>query len=709
MKTILLLLFVMFATSIMGYEIMFVLQKIIGCKNKENIMIFYPVIGTGGIIVLMQLLNLLFTGMVATWIIIVGMIILGVFSAPSLETLKRYINEAKWIFPILLLSILIVGYPIVMHIGYSSIQFANNDIAYYLSSTEWIKSHSLHEKYIWNADSQFFSLAWYMVTYTRFGVDEFMAFLASVFNFEAYQVFSIICIWGTLLSSLAISYFIKSFCGGTKRESYICMILMAMGIPWIQLIAFQYAPQIYGMVFLFIFWVLLAMERKSYWQLISLFLCFTFTTYSEFAAYILVFLITFLIIDLLLKKNKKENLKEILLRYIKIGLLSIVLNPIGFIITLKFNINIFMRVIKGTDSIDPYHGNLMSGSKLFFTLAGLSGLERVDEKILQLITILAIISILIIIFVGVRKNWQFIGKEKMYYITGTFLFFAGYEILFRIKAMGYQEYKHIMSCTIFLSAIIFFCLITSAKGKVFYQVCSIIYVLLMLIATKNNYDASYSNLYYYDDELEQVGESCLQIVGNNYIEVEGNIGDVHGLMYALRKCKAYPAADTNSYYDAFEKEQLYDAPYYIKLCNSVNENEQIIEYLGKYALCKKKPVMLQYIDGVYDLESDGNGNFRWTSLKKIHVQLTNSTDKECKIKLKLKTDNLDNEKIPIIIECNNIVVGKGVIGDEISTDNIIVPANAVTDIYIESEKEPIQLAENDPRLLGYKIRLLRIE
>lgn len=691
-----------------------------GYQDGLTISLITPLIGLAFLTCLTQLLNLLFP------VKIIAMFIFAVWTALVCRE-RKYIGRRldavlkQWkVVGAVLLVILIVGYPLFIKKGLYSIQYINNDIILYLSSMDWLKTHTLRDTYTWSVERQFYAPAWYMLTCTRFGTDEFGCLLMSLFNLEAHQVFSCLCVIGAVLGTLSCGFISENVLHIDSKYTPICMLLMCAAIPWNNLLVNQYAPQILGIALLLAFWALciryVQEKEGGIRPLISLTLIATLTVYAEYAQHLLGIYLICIVVLLLDRRKSIEYKRTVVGGYAIAGILAFVMNPVGLIIAAKFNFSILNRVVTGVDSIDAYRGRLLGKSHLLLKWFGLEGITFLEDS-LPLCMAIAVLALLILVacFNVVRfLRKQYTETDAILLMTAVF--FLAEEFMFRRTAMGYQEYKLLTTAVAFFALSLWYYGIKMVKASQLLSVIPYMLTSILVCSAALSFHRYYQKvpLYYFDDELAQVSEMSHLIPQGTPIEVRGSVGEIHGLMYALRDSPCFPGKSTISNFDYWNYGKQYPAgEYVVQNTNYVtsgitNGTSRLLWSSNRY-VAMQRCVDIQLIAGFSDNENDGSKSWCWTTNNSSEIEVKNYSPNTEVFHLELCTAEALGTQSSIVISNGEDVLGQGKVGETISTAEIrLAPGESLLlDIY--SEGELYQPGNGDMRTLGIMFESITVK
>ncbi|MFR1904957.1 MAG: hypothetical protein ACLS28_03855 [Clostridium neonatale] len=546
--------------------------------NEKNEYVYIaPLIGVILIICLTQILNIIFNvKLISTIYIIITPILLYKIRKNIIEYFK-IILEKKFILFIIFLAIIILAYPAVRKNQLLSINKSNNDLIFYLSSMDWLLEHSIREKVNFSPEFPFYSCANYIITTTRFGFDILGSLIMGIFNIESYQIFFILSVVSVIIASLSFYFLAIRGLNISNRVANIMILFIMFSGNWLNLISYEYGPQILGIGLLsgFIATIFMLYNENEYnkikW-LVSLFIAGTATVYAEFASYMFIIYIIFACLAILKKSYLKIKMA------IEAGIVSLFINPIGMYIAFKFNINILKQVSESSASIDAYNGVIMPFKRIIskFTSIFIYGNNYFSNDKMndisiytQISNILSYIIFIVLIIFFIYKLVKKKDKNKPIVILIT-AFFIVYWIYFRWNGIAYGEYKHLTSIVPFI--VVFFMYALNKANIKFYQSILII-SLIYSVGTGIMYSRYYYNsAYYYDEELVELRDEVEHNYSDFTIGIDSNSYErCHAIVYALKDVKVN-IKTTSSYFNMFQKFDIEDTKYEIK---DVMDNGQI--------------------------------------------------------------------------------------------------------------------------------------
>ena len=681
-----------------------------GYQNGLAISLITPLIGFAILTCLTQLLNLLFpVRTIAMLVLVVWSVLVCRERAYICRSLGAVLRQWKMIGAILL-AVVVIGYPLFIKDGLYSIQYPNNDIIYYLSSMDWLQNHTLRDTYTWSVEQQFYAPAWYMVTYTRFGTDEFGSLLMSLFNLEAHQVFSSLCVIGAVLGTLSCGFISENILHIERKYTPICILLMCAAVPWNNLLVNQYAPQIFGIGLLLAFWALCVryMQEKEpgVLLLVSLTLIATLTVYAEYAQHLAgIYLIC--IVVLLLDRRKAAGYKKKAFKgYIIAGFLSFAMNPVGLIIAARFNFSILNRVIAGVDSIDPYGGRILGKSHLLLRWFGLEGMTFLADPFPLCIAIIVLVLLLLVTCFAVvqflRKQWM--AADAVLLITAAF--FLAEEFMFRQATMGYQEYKLLTTAVAFFVLLLWYYGVKMIQASLLLSTIPYILTCILVCSTAISFDRYFqkSPLYFFDDELMEVRDLSHIIPQGAPLGIKGYVGEIHGLMYAFRGLPCFPVVQ-GSYFDYFNSQNEYPDSEYMIQRNTNSVTSGIFNHLwcSERYIAVQRRADVQLISGFSAIEGGSGKNWVWTIDNTAVIELKSYSKNEEVFHLELNTVHALGTQSVIVISDAEKELGRGGVGETITTSEIrLAPGESIL-LNLYSEGELRQPGNGDTRTLGIMV------
>lgn len=694
---------------------------------------FIPVLGAVFLTCIIQILSLALPVKIIA-AVLMFLLICTIYFIRDIGVLwLKTMFENKYLLFIVIGSIFIFQFPILAKGELLSIQNGNPDIAYYLSSMDWLKSHRITEPVIFSTELPFYSLANFMMTRTRFGTDLIGSFFMCIFQLESHETYYLLS--GTLATMTIFSaYFTLSYCLGVSRKtSLYTSVIFASGGLWAFLMFSQYAPQIFGITCLLSFTGLfISLDRqkqhKGFVLLSALLLVGTLTMYAEYAVYLL---FIFLIITVSKMITTKDGKKGIAIDSLKVGLLSFILNPVGMFVAARFNLDILTSVMGNVSNIDPYEGRLMEVRKLISNLYGAPDSDRLSLDLnsfgvnshlfLNSYTILTfILPLLLIVVIGIgmflKKQWH------KYAVLGIIIFFSVNEFYLRSSSNAYAEMKHITTIAPFI--IVFFAYFSDGWElrlkksyiKKIIMSCTVgIVVGLNIITVYQNYKGNY--IYYFDHTVMELRSAANLVPPNEPIGITSSSpADKHSIVYALKDVSIKHNKTfefDNSYFRFLVPHDFENTKYSIvsmqDYLSFLSNSEDVLWHNSKYVLLYAPTIAIRPTDGFYNLEKDGIGYFRWTSSKKSEVSLFNATDEEQNVEISLETEKGIFNNRGIKIYAKDQLIGEGVSDSTITTESINLKPRESLSVSIISDGELNTVDTGDNRNFGFILRNLEVD
>ena len=410
---------------------------------------------------------------------------------------------------------------------------SNNDCGYYIASMDWLKNHTLLAPAEFSVTHPFYSMADFMLTQTRIGMDVMGAFLMDVFHLEAYQAFPLMAVIAVMLIMIAVYEVISCF-SEKRLVAVVVAILAAINGNNISQMGSQYVPQLIGIALMLLsFYELDRFFRKPDKEAVivaGLTLSALLATYCEFAVYIAPFGIVYLCVFAVMRKLN-------LIALLEVAALTIVLNLFGFVRAVTFLLSIYTRVSGlGINDIDP-KGSLLEVEKAAGLLTGLSD-GWIDNEFYYKI---AIVILIIVIFCGI---WLMVrrraSKGWMMFTVWTVLFVC-YEFYFRSSGGGYPEYKHVSSGCVFVFCIIG-CILTQIPLKKWIGRAALAGILVLLCWFEfNGLNKPVRRMiktdFTIDQDVMELGESAKWLVpADDEIEIDDSVQTIYymGASYSLK-------------------------------------------------------------------------------------------------------------------------------------------------------------------------------
>ena len=580
---------------IMGYAVI----KLLKCGNCEIFVsnfTLYIVFGCVSVVSIVMILGLIMPLNIVTVILC---IFIGIFLACNYKEIFKIIainskREERYILGIATVPMFLIGLPqILRNELYTSI-LANNDFGYYIASIEWLKSHSILQTVEYSLQHPFYSMAEYMIDYTRIGTDSLGAFLANVFDMESHEVFPILGTIAVVLLFLVAYEVIHKF-----TYNYIISVLFALFTSLngniITLIEKQYMPQLLGiaMLILTLYMINRFFEEANRDNIIlcGLSISGLLAFYCEFAVYLTLIIMVYIVVSFVKKK-------KFIFQLIQVCVLSALFNPYGMYKALKFNLSIFTRVsTQGAQDIDPYRGNMLGIKKIIGCLLGFSDCFSVKNIYYNT----AIISGMFILMICVAMLVINIKQENMKIILIPIFVFSLLQVYFSYSKGAYQEYKHITSVSVIgimlMGCIVGLILQTCKKEKIVQYGIVVITLSICMCGVYNPLKICCENKITVDSETMQLREAVEQNIPiSTEIEIDSSIGITNYMaaVYALKDYNINLNTDSSSYLQYFQRFEDNDWSKYVLYEKGkeyfLGENDEIVWSNKKYVLIKRKNI-----------------------------------------------------------------------------------------------------------------------
>jgi len=542
---------------------------------------------------ILETMGLIVSISITTYVIIALAIVSALYSYKNIVAFFHGKLKNKSLYLILFsIPIIIIMLPQIVHNELFLVCGYNNDFAYYLSSIDWLKNHTILEPVMYSHAYPFYSMAEYMLHTTRIGTDLVGAFVGSLFSLESYQVFSILAPIAAAMIFAAVysatQYFIE--------DSFYCMVFSAGASvcgDCIALIAGQYVPQIFGAACLVL--ALAALHElfsgKDYptYYMVGLSVGGMLAVYCEFTIYIVATSIVFLFFSIV---NRSINIKNIA----KALAITVIINVFGFFRAVQFNLNILRSVMNaGTKSIDPYGGQLLSRWRKLGVFFGMNGKNELGaaNTAYRLITFAIAIFFFISVIALIRQAVLKRNYEKVLFVVTTTSIFIILEYYFISKSAAYEEYKHLTSAAFIMLTNLFVSsgsMLQNVKGQRIVKSLSATMVILILsISLKNTLKIyMYPNISVNSENMEL--RDISKLVPNDFeIGLDSSIGsaDYMSAVYALKDHAINLDSKGVSYLQFFQTFDDDNSKYTLYPCSQIMKavkNGKIIWLNKKYVL-----------------------------------------------------------------------------------------------------------------------------
>lgn len=723
-------------------------------EESKGILLMSPILGAIIMVCLGETLFLFFPMKNMLLIYSLGIGILLFYKKKTLMKLKKYLEIKAYIF-ISLISGFLVSIPAFKRIEFNSPQIVNNDIAFYLSSMDWIYKNSyLNFKDLLkiSPNMPYYALATYMIRETRIGTEVLGSQIMSLFFLEPHQIYFALGIAITMTTVITFSFLFYYVLKQNEKRTKIFLIIISVSLVWFELQRMQYVPQILGVgamvLFLSVLLLFLEEDRLENKKLLGIAFAGTLSIYAEFSMYIFIYFIVTVVVCLIY--CKKEKFKKIY-AMIKGCLLGIIFSPFGVYKAIKFNLMI-LKQTKLLGNIDSFDGIIMSK---YIVLSNFFGLKvRANDfhnisnihfsdldtwtRILNIILLLTMLGIFImIIYIQVYK------RTKINVVLGSLLlFFILNELSFRKLHFGYGEYKFLLSINMITITIILYFylqvyseLIKLEKRKIVLKILTVEAVIFYIIVNfANILYMIRKDYYYYDNKLIELREISKKLPKDSFIDIPGVYNDVHSSVYALKdrkvRIKGY------SYYEDLlspAKQKVSGISYYIGTLKDMKEkemnlNDYILELKNKkelnvvsfieekiwenseYELIKynnrdKVEVIFSNGIGESEIESSGAEVFRALYDKNNIIFLKNKSNKKLKLSIKIKLLALNGSEKEFEVVVDEKIKKYSNLGS-VEFKNIELNPNEYQQIDIKIKNKLIKVDKNRKKILA---KLKKIE
>lgn len=553
-----------FCCSIPGAAVL----KVVNRKNSKFVLSSYalliPLTGAASIMIIAQFSSLLLTmNQFALLYPILFLFSIYVLRNNIVSGCKKIIQNYKAELTILFLMTVFLLYPVFSRQELGTYQYVNNDGMFYLSTISWLKEHTLLEVSTFSG-KPFYDTALYIFKSTRFGLDTLGAFFASLFNKESHEILSILGASAGVMSAGAIAYFLKYTFKMPKWPQMVGLCLIGFNFGWIDLMIKQYMPQIMGIgclvSFIFLLLRVFQTNKLSDGILAGIFLNATASSYAEFSSYMGFIFLIFMVIFFFYQPKGKGKFK-----YLKApifsGIFSIIVNPVGFFVAVRFYLNFIKNTEVGSyGNFDAYGGNMMPWqqwiSKSFgsgYLYGGSAGFENLG-KYLFIYIILIVIAVFVVVFLlyMIIKNKNVIDIC----LLSIILLFFVIAVNFRISKFAYGEFKHISSFfAIFLMASIYviYTAISQLKSKKYIgnTIGILLSICVLCFSLYSSLKAYSIPLFFYGENVKELHQAAQLIPATEPIAIDtGDVSAVHRMIYGVQDhtiILVHPSQ--NSYYN----------------------------------------------------------------------------------------------------------------------------------------------------------------
>ena len=701
-------------------------------KNKSFLLIA-PILGVLVTICLEETLFIFFPVKYSSLIFLILVVIFTLKYKKRILKILKYWKTMKSYIAIIIFSSFMVAIPSLKYFNLNSTQLMNNDIAYYLSSMEWIYNHnfiSSNSLLIQYLDKPFYIPSLYMIKVTRIGTDVLGATLMRILFLKPHQIFSVLGILfvGIVISTYGfLSSYVLRF---NKRSNMLILIILSFSNNWMELYRMQYIPQILGIAGLIAFFSLLLDLLKNHNKqniiIFSIILSGTLSVYSEFASTLFLFLI--LIVSFLFISDRK-NFRIKFFEILKGCLLTFIISPLGMYKAFKFNI--MMIKSKGNSVGDPYSGIFIPFKIYIQNLIGFREFHNINQFTTRIEYILFILSVIVIIasvtsiiFVALKK----FNSINMIFIM-ILIYFVSINLYFLKIHYAYAQYKYLISFQTFIIFIMFYMfkqtieIMSNSRNRIIFLILITNLVGIFIILNLSSNDLQLlpeKEYFYYDKYLSEISKIAKTLPPNSVYKVSGSFNDIHASVYALKDQKV--SIDGNSYFSedtripfkvVYEKSKDpnkidYELEFKSHQNDIIHYKKDLIWENKKYRITKfnnNEYIKVDLIEGFYDLEYN---TFRWTSDQRSTIRVTNTFDKATKLRLTIVSNAIEGTKKNINVYIKNNIIGKGNTSEKLITNSIELQPKESKEIVIET-KEEMSKIPGDMRKLGIRIESILVE
>lgn len=597
MKIFLYLFLTLFIFDIVGLMTLKILGKITKTDMRSKILLL-PLVGMTVMMGLSQLLNIILSAAVIAviWECVIGLSIVYLiadfirksgresFNVCLQAVMEQSQNAVKrhWMFGcVFFIGFSALALQMIKTNQLMSFQYSNNDIIFYLSTMDWLKSHSLMTPVQYTETQPYYLCAQYILTTTRFGSDILGSVLMQMLHLQAHQIFSYLGIVSAVLCGVGIYYLgIHVFKMPVKYSAVLSAIAL-ISFSWKEMLILQYVPQMLGVTFLVMFITLLMeyflFDDRMAKVLTSLFLVATATAYSEFSSYMFIIYVGIIAIQGIYTKKWKKCFQDA----ITIGLTGVAFNPLGFYIAVKFNLRILTMVGNSKDSIDAYGGRIKSFKNIIAKLFGGPDIDAFGYNLniqrLYGMVLICIAACFALLFVYIL--WRKRSRLVMF-IAWILAFFGGYELYFHGVRLAYGEYKHLVSISVLIIVILMYFIFSLERGHKI-KMCFFVAAVLLVALNAENYKRTYTPnvVIQYDDTLTEIQEGMEQLPQGEVLGILGNAHYIqHQLIYAAKNTEVQLMGEgVNSYYTMLNIPLNNEIPDYILCYKNTGELDAVTD------------------------------------------------------------------------------------------------------------------------------------
>lgn len=693
-----------------------------------------PIIGAAGIICVTQTLNV-FMPVRAVAIILTVLLVVGIVLCR--REAVGFVLELKgrpFILFIAFLSIVLTLIPCIRYNDLLCLHYANNDVAYYLSSMEWLRDNAFLDPISFSDTQPFNSLADYILKTTRIGTDIFGAFVLSLVPLEAHQIFLVLCAVFNVLCVFSAVNLMHDIFGMSNKLTCFGAAVIGTGCSLIELTKQQYAPQILGIAFFISFIACLlrffGQDRSfsdAFW--LGFTAVATISVYSEYASYAVILFIIAFAIRAVREKNKKSLLLNVSDSF-KMLFIAFVSNIPGFLIALKFNFNVLFSQLGSLESIDPYGGNITDSQTFLryvfnidvsYVKAVLSGGFVRQALYFAAVIVFIIISVSFAIH-AVSGAIRSIKSLETEFALAAILFFGLYLLFFRKTEFAYGEYKHI-HLTLIPTFIMLLWFINNSFDKMVSEKLSVIDLKRIRNSVLNvtsklviaslvcfslinavRFSMESRSTYRFDSSLGELSRAVEENVpyGDTVGIINGWYFEAHSMVYALRNTdRSVSLLTPDSYFSMFTATHPTDPTYIITAKTESGSYSDILsleDYTAvwqneRHCLLKNNTDVGVFADFGFSGLNSSDPQMPCRSVgASSGIVLWNNGEEDKTVVLNFKTEIFQDGALRKFKVClGEEVLFSGASGDTVQISNINIPAKSRASISIEVDCE---LTEN---------------
>lgn len=686
-----------------------------------------PVIGLISIITISQILGLILMGKIVTIFTVVLFFGCYIYIAKDIRGYVKLLFKNKFAIAGFFIASIVSLCP-MLYLGYAtSFNSFNNDvIAYLMYSTSLNEASFLHIlKSPINMDFPAYKIPYENFKgFERVGLDYFTINVMNITGMESYKVFGVISCF--IYSNIVfVLYYISDYILTMKKMcSYIVIALTCVSPMLIRVIYAQYVPQALGISLLWlsigILYRIINRKDKKLIVVEAIFISGIISVYNEILVYLLMIMFVVFVVDIYKCKN---NYKETIYKYIKLAILSMLINIPAFILmigkqlwllgTAKNNkvggITIFLPIFK-------YIGHMLGIFPSIFM--------NMSLKLYIMFAVCIIILFVILSICYLRK----LNNEKRYIIFLLSIFII-LHIYFRyIISYPYAVYKNFIN----MEGIFIIAIAVSATDlleyikifskmyfkKIAYFLC-ILFIIIQARSIFGIYQEMFNTNTVINKQFSDLSELNNLVPREQYITIKTEpYFETHIASYFLRNHKLSLLSE--SYFGDYSKSPSKGISNYIleDNKNDIFNNDNLVKKIWQ-----NDRFVLNYItgsfynvnfgEGFYDIEKTENGKlFRWMN-DKAYINIYGNETKKSNISFDIlgvvPTSNTD--KTVQVYFNNNLIRTEIVKRGESKTvklTNILIP-KSISNVMRIDVLEGANAVPNDNRKLSISISNFKIE